>query len=1029
MDKRKWIVVAALLLLASRGDANERDLRAAREAKAWSLISQARQSQSDSRMLDYLRRFVALYPRGRHLSDAQYAMAETHSQAGRRDEALPYYEQLIARKDPSYLNDAWLRVGEIHYNSGEIAKARRAWKNLDNFFGKSLLTAEALYGMALCELRDRRFREGEKILQRIAGQYPSYRDLPKMRELWGVIRFNAKDYRGAVSMLAGIETPVAAFYRGMSHFQQQKYQAAAQAFQTLEGLRVNSYQELGAYLKAECFRMAQNDALAAAGYGEFISHFPDSRLKPYAVIQQARSFNQLGRSDEAEQSLRLLREGNPSRDVRAEALHLEVEMAAQQGEHRKAQELVQRTLSASGDKVERYANTYVLLGYYLLKVGKLADATSVLMELVRKVPGHKLGIAAYILAGQASYQREDWHAAISAFETALLKYEYGPLSDVAMTMMLASYFNAKNYQELVTHANRVLGVVSSEYSAQAIQWQSQSHLLIAEAYYALKQYPEASSFYERAMREPSLAAQAQLALAWSRYREGRYVEALRLARQVQSRPDSGRDLQAGALFLTACSRFNLKDYDSAISAFQGFRRQYPEDLRVAETWLHEGSAQRERGRRADALQCWGRLTALYPALPLAQKAQLEIGRLHFQARRYAAAAAAAEEFLTRWPQAPLAVEAQWLLAQSRYNAGHDAQAIQAFADFLARFPRESRRDNAVQQLMQARYRQAAHAQDPRLLAEFVKVYPKSPLASEAQYQIGQIAFKGQDWVSAIAALRKLLLDYPGSSQAPMALIGVAHAQERLRKFDAAIAEYRSLMELFPEHALALDAAMRAGALCFSAEKYQEAARSFRFVTERQAPADIRANAAYNLAVAYKKQRSYSEALEAYDRFMAAFPEDSRAADALLETASLHRLMERNDLAMAAYERLLKRKNLAPQLGMEAHAQIGELFRAAGDKDKAVESYQRLLTLGPANHNVRLVGLAQLAALYEEREQWVEALKVYDEIRHSRGQREWVRSATKRAQEIREYLEAQKGSAKLQAKRREGRRVAGGRVGL
>jgi TolA-binding protein len=940
-------------------------------------------------------------------------MADTYFQNKRYSEAIPYYQHLIDEKDDTYLDDAWLRMGEIHYNSKDIPKARRAWEHLDRTFGRSVLGAEGMYGLALCDMHEQKYREARKVLHSLTSRYPGYADLAKVREMLGILRFNEKDFNAALEIFEGVDTPVAAFYRGMSYFQQKQFQEAAQAFNVLGRLSSNSYMEIGSYLKAECFRMVRNDPLSAKAYQEFATAFPASRLYPYAVLHLARALNELGQGDKAAGLLQRLREEQSSREVRTEALHLEVEIAARQGQHRKAKELVERALAGSGKgEAERFTNTYVLLGYYLLKVGQVPEAADVMMEMVKRVPGHALGVAAYAIAGQAAYRRQDWRQAISDFETALLKYEYGPLSDVSMAMMLSAYFSAKNYQELVTNANRVMGVVSADFSAEEVQWRSQSHLLVAEAYYHLKQYAEASRYFEMAMREPTLAAHSQLSLAWSRYHEGRCEDALRLARQYLGRPGVSADSRASAQFLIASSYFNVKNYDASIDAFQNFRKSFPKDGRVAESWLHEGWAYRQMGRHGDALQTWQRLVSLFPNSKLAQDAQVQVGRLYFQAHKYEESGKAFSEFLERWPQAPAAAEAQWLLAQGYYNSRHDDAAIKAYIVFLSRFPKDERREGAGTQLMQTRFRQASQGRNPSLLDAFVRLYPKSPLAPEAQYQLGQLYFEAQSWEGAIVAFRKLMLDYPGTSQAPMALIAIAHAQEKLKKHEAAVAEYRSMMELFPQNPLALDAAMRAGALYFNLAKYQEAANSFRFITERDCPNDVKANAMYNLGVTYKKMRSYPEAIETFERFTLAFKDEPRAVDCLIEIAALYRLMDQNEKAALVYQMLLKRRDIAEPVKMTVYNQLAEIFKAAGNKEKVMESYAGLIPLKPEGQDVRLVGLAQLAALYEEREQWDSALEVYGHIQRSGGQAEWVRSAEKRAKEIREYIEAQKaGPAK------------------
>lgn len=1013
MSKQGFIVVIALALLSVAGDTLGKDTyESAREAKAWARLTRATLTNTATRILQYLDEFIRTYPEGDCTSDARFAIGETHFQRGRYKDAFPHFQMLINEKCKIYSDDALLRSGEIHYNLGNIRKANKTWKRIDRPFKKSAPHAEALYGIVVCDLYDQKYREAINGLDRLIDKYPAYGKLSKVRTLQGILRFREKKFRDAVQVLEGINTPVAAFYQGLSFFQQKQYQDAAQSFNNLVRMPSNPYSELGAYLKAECFRMVENHALAATAYGAFVISFPGSALKPQSLLHQARALGVSGERWKALKILQGLRSKASSEKIRIEALHSEVELAARHGKFSHARSLIKETFRwITQGQSERYAHIHFVLGYYLIKVGRIKEAAATMRELLRKLPGHPFGMVAHIIVGYEASTRNDWPEAFTAYETALLKYDYTPLSDVAMAMMLVSHFKAGNYQELATQSNRIMKVVASQYAVQDLRWRAESHLLIAEAYYQLKQYSEASRFYEEAVKDPVLVVKARLYLAWSKYHEGKYPEALRLAHQVLVHPESSNEYQASARFLTASSHFNLKDYEATIESFRNLRKYYPRYRFVPESWLYEGWAHRQIGNYGDVLQTWKKLVRLFPKNPVAQNAQMQIGRLYFRARDYKKVVQTLSEFLKKWPRSPMAADALWLLAQTYYNTQNNSKAIETYNNFLAQFPKDARKEAATTQKMLIYYRRASSSNSPRLLSQFVRLYPDSKRAPEAQYQLGQMAYESEDWDKAVKHFRKLLLDYPGTSQASLALLAVAHAQERLGKSQAALREYNSLIAMFPNEPAALDAAMRAGALSFSMGKYEEAAKNFRFVTEREAPQELKSSALYNLAVAYKKQRSYAEATEAFERFAKSYPKDPKQPDALLEVASFHRIAGETEKALKVYARLLKKKELTSIVKMEIYNNSGKLLIDADDKDRAIKMYNQLIPLKPAKHDKRLLGLAQLAAIYEEKELWKKVMKIYVLIQRSGGNPEWVRSAGKRAKDIQAYLRAQEEKAK------------------
>ncbi|MBI4051310.1 MAG: tetratricopeptide repeat protein, partial [Elusimicrobia bacterium] len=490
------------------------------EARAWKILqAESPQSSSASETLNLLNKFIRSYPQGEHVPDARFAIAETLFREGQYKKALPQYQLLLEQENPAYMDDASLRLGEISYNTGDLVQARKFWEKLTGrIFGRSLLVAEAMYGLALCELYEKNFLGANQILERTIHKFPSYGNLAKVRELLGILRFQEKNFRQAVEVLEGLSTPSAAFYRGLSYFHQKQYLEAASSFNELTAMTSGTYAELGAYFKAECFRMARNDTLAVRAYDEFTRQYPQSKFRVYALIHQARALDRLGKRTEAMRGLAIAKQTGGSKEIRAYAMYLEAEISAKMGQVKTAIEILDRALElASREQPDLYASIHVAKVYYLLQTGRSREAPAVMQELVQALPYHPLGMLAYILLGNEAHSRNDWKTAISSYESALLKYQYSPLSDVAMGMMLSTYFQGQRYQELVTNANRVMKVVSAEYPAQDFLWRTYSHLLLAEAYYRLEKYEEASRHYEQAAKHPTLTSQARLYLAWSRY--------------------------------------------------------------------------------------------------------------------------------------------------------------------------------------------------------------------------------------------------------------------------------------------------------------------------------------------------------------------------------------------------------------------------------------------------------------------------------------------------------------------------------
>ena len=516
------------------------------------------------------------------------------------------------------------------------------------------------------------------------------------------------------------------------------------------------------------------------------------------------------------------------------------------------------------------------------------------------------------------------------------------------------------------------------------------------------------------MQAPALSTQARLYLGWSLYHLKKHEGAARMAHAVLSSSDAPDSWKASAAFLVAASAFDRGDYRGALDAFAAFRRDYPKDPHIPEACLQEGWAHWQLGESEPALDSWVKMAALFPGDPLAQEALLQVGQSYFQGRQYAKAELVLTDFLGRWPASRLAAEARWSLAQSYYNHEEFSKAIHEYQAFAVGYPKDPRVADAQSQLMLANFRQATRSGDPALLAQFVSDYPKSAQAPEAQYQLAHLHFVNGKWDQAVPQLHKLLLEYPEAVRTPAAFIEIAEAEEHLDDLASAQRDYRSLLQLLPPGPLSVNVRMRLGAVEFKAKKFAEAAADFRVVMALDVSSGTKADAAYNCAEALKEDRDYDHALKAWAAFIADYPVDPRRGDALLETASIYEAQRAPDKAAQAYEQAMQDDRIAPERKEAVYDRLGDIALEKGDKQAALEAYGQLLALKPSAADPRLAGLAQLAALYEGKEYWRNALMIYREIEESGGRPDWVQAAARRAREVQQYLDPPAAQASADA---------------
>ena len=219
MGKLRLSVVALLSVLffpAVRSLA--KDAPPSRDAKAWKAMQRrAQDDMSGEANIKMLGNFIRAYPQSAFIPDARFVIAEMLFAKKKYREAWPQYGLLAKQKGSAYRDDATLRLGEIHYNNGDIPAARGYWKEIsDKVLGRSVLSAEAMYGLILCDMRENDYLSASQKLERLTRQFPAYASLAKVRELTAIVRYQEKNYNKAMEAIEDIDTPTAAFYRGLS---------------------------------------------------------------------------------------------------------------------------------------------------------------------------------------------------------------------------------------------------------------------------------------------------------------------------------------------------------------------------------------------------------------------------------------------------------------------------------------------------------------------------------------------------------------------------------------------------------------------------------------------------------------------------------------------------------------------------------------------------------------------------------------------------------------------------------------------
>ena len=423
-------------------------------------------------------------------------------------------------------------------------------------------------------------------------------------------------------------------------------------------------------------------------------------------------------------------------------------------------------------------------------------------------------------------------------------------------------------------------------------------------------------------------SRSRLALGWALLRDGDAESAIREWRDAGTRGD----LETRALALLAVADVALRQgrESEALEALRGVTAP-PPGLRNADAvLLNRGILALRTGAHADAVQTLEPLAPRITDIPtqaLARRAlgiaQYELGRYDQAERQFRLAASATPQEPSNWLGAGLAA-----LAQNRLAEAEDALA-------RARFAAVDVATAAWYGLVLASVQRGDRDAFRERGTSFVGRFPRHPAAPAILYGLIVAALDRNDVGEAQAWTQQLLREYAANDYGTDALVRLTAVVGT--RPDVARQAYRDLVTRPAPAAVRADAWLGLAETALAAGDGAEAQLAAEgFLREVPAGDPRAARATLLLVRAFQAQGQPDRALVAMDRFLRQFPHDAATPALELSRGQLLAGTKRWDAAQQAFE--AARRADDPAVAAEAEFRLGEVLRARGDYEGAIDAY-------------------------------------------------------------------------------------------
>jgi len=648
-------------------------------------------------------------------------------------------------------------------------------------------------------------------------------------------------------------------------------------------------------------------------------------------------------------------------------------------------------------------------------------------KLIAEFPQSSYAAAAYYSLGWSLSQTGQYRQAVQTFKNLLEKFPSEPQSKDAAFKLIECLYNLKEYSEL---KNKIKPIFKF-YLNDALRL-PYLYFYLAESEYYLDNFDEAVKNYLKSAqisKEEKVQALVKLGLGWSYLKLAKYKEAEEVFAEIKPNSLEKKSLDililGQALLMSSTNRVyeakklyeqlisissdpliriqaylgsadalcNLTEYTQAINVYKegldkidqlgaqaprqiSIPNELVDKLRynlglaymkegqvslgidifegicgksnnpaVKESALFQvGAAYQEANDFVKAQDAYAKILKLYPASVYLDYAQYQLGSLQLKKLEYDRAIDSFKLMLKNYPQSKLLADAVYSLGMAYLQKADYPASCQVLSRFQDEFKDNPLRPQAFYMLGTALLSLGKIDEALNVFKDTLKLYPQDiELQQKTEYEIADCYYRLGQEEEALRLFKLLRAKYPGANITADVMWWLGQYYYRGNNLELARRYFGSLVKDFPNNRLCAGAFYALG-LTFSDEnRFEQATENFKMAS-KLGNAGIRAQATAALAKTCYKLGDYEKAKLYYGKSLD-LADDQDVADIRFNLAEA---LEANSEFDAAVKQYLLAADLYPNL---PHSSIRALLRVAKlyeDKEnfkQALEIYKRIIACG------------------------------------------------------------------------------------
>ncbi len=547
------------------------------------------------------------------------------------------------------------------------------------------------------------------------------------------------------------------------------------------------------------------------------------------------------------------------------------------------------------------------IGEAYTRQGKIDDAIKFLADAVQNRKDNKyIDYSIYTLA--SLYEKKgDYKNAVKYYDQLLSYYKDSPLAASSQIRIGICYFKLKDYQSSIVELNNpeLSSLTSSQYS--------ESLYLLANSYYRVHQYDDASKTYLEIIKSfpgSHLIREVKYGLAWTYFQQKKYDDAFAIFNVLSNGKDSiamksfywkgeaqryaGNDSEAYSIYKEFLKRFPDSRLASGVKYQIGALYFNDDEFKQAEDYLNLiknssdnmlkaraftllGDMELKNKNYSSALQQFQKALDI-PSLSneLENRANLGLGIAQFYLKSYDESV----ETLKNIEQNDNGFESN----KVNFYIAEDNFALNKYKQALDKYQLVDLNDSTVGKF--ALYGKAYtyfdlhnYQNSAYQFSDFIKKYPKDSRTYDAKLRLADSYYGSKNYAAA-SRIYKEMFNSKNSLTNPNLDYQYAQALYKSGNSQEAINEFRNLQSRFPNSEYADKSLYVVGWIYFQQGNFNEAISNYKNVMEKYPGSSLNPIIYYSIGDSYFNMGKYDDAITNYDKVLTLYPKSNYVFDAV-----------------------------------------------------------------------------------------------------------------------------------------------------